>query len=229
MPFFQFSRRLLKFFLLIFLFSFLIFNLEKVILIWDKIIFYTNYKFISREISLFFEKIFPFEKSLKEIELKRKEEDKKETIEIKKENLIEIPKIKISAPLILGGIEEINLDFQKLEKRLEEGVLLYPGSEIGERGEAIILGHSAPANWPAKDYENIFSNLDQLEKGDKIFIYYEGKKYIYEVFEKKIFFPKDEEKILKIRNQKDSILILLTCWPPGKSIQRLAILTKLLK
>ncbi len=224
MSFSQF-KRLWKFFVLIFLLSFLLFNWNKFILIWDKIILFSNYEFISREISIFFEKIFRFEENLKrenngQIEIKT---------EIKKENLIEIPKIKISAPIIVGQMEKTSLDYQKLEEKLKQGVLLYPGSKIGEKEGAVILGHSAPPGYPVKDYEDIFSNLNQLERGDRVFVYFQQIKYIYEVFEKKIFLPKDEENVLKIKDEKDSVLILLTCWPPGQTRQRLAVLTKLLK
>jgi len=105
--------------------------------------------------------------------------------------------------------------------------LLYPDfSKPGEEGQTIILGHSAPPGWPDINYDNIFSNLGELEKGDKIFVYYNHKKYTFEVFDKKIFYPSEEDKFLYPDRQDDSLLILLTCWPPGKDFKRLAIFAR---
>ena len=150
-----------------------------------------------------------------------------------------LPKIKTSKKriiifIIIGLL--FLLVFYKLysiifgsSQQLKKGVLLYSGTLPGQKGKTIILGHSAPVGWPDINYDNVFSNINQLEKGDEIFIFYNKKKYIYEVFAQKIFLPKNEEQALLIEDKNQSILILLTCWPPGKDYQRIGVLTKLIK
>lgn len=143
-------------------------------------------------------------------------------------NYLEIPKIKIVAPII----SQKKIDAKKIKQQLKkQGVLLYPGGILGKPGKTIILGHSTYAGWPDINYSNIFNKLNQLENKDEIIVYYNQKKYIYKVFDKKIFLPKDEKQalLLSAENKNQSVLILLTCWPLGKDDKRLAIITKLTK
>lgn len=185
-------KRLGKYFVLVFLASFLIIN-------WQEILIISNYKVISHKIS----------------------QEVNASVEAGKtgemgENRIEIPKIGITAPIVLAEDE----NQQGFEKALEGGVLLYPSSVPGEEGETIILGHSAPPGWPDIKYENIFSNLSQLNKGDEIYIYFGGHEYFYRV-RAKLFLDKGEE-IPGLTNSQ-SELTLLSCWPPGKDRQRIVI------
>lgn len=137
----------------------------------------------------------------------------------KKENEIEIPKLKISAPIVL--VEEHN----QAHKALDRGVVLYPGSVLpGQVGQTIILGHSAPPQWPRIKYDWVFSRLNELKQEDEIIIFFEQKKYIYKVKEK-IFLQKGEEIPKNLTNSKN-MLILITCWPPGKNIKRIAVVAE---
>jgi LPXTG-site transpeptidase (sortase) family protein len=199
------KKILLKYFLILFLISFLIFN-------WQKISWIFHPGYVLRTISFYL-----FEKGKTE-KIQSKEEKKKEQNEeeiYEKEDSIEIPKIKISAPLIVVGKEE------EVKKALDRGVVLWPGSALpGEKGQVIILGHSAPPNWPKIKYDWVFSNLNSLEKGDEILIYFKNKKYVYRV-ENKIFLNRGQE--LPKTDPEKSILFLISCWPPGKDFRRIAI------
>jgi len=216
------TKHLLKYFIIIFLISFVFFN-------WNKILLISNYRVIWHGFTSIFEekKASAFksnnaDNSIDEQSLtNNKYLDKKDYFQ--KNNEIEIPKINVVAPLILPPTNEE----KELENFLNSGTLLYPDfSKPGEEGQTIILGHSAPPGWPDINYDNIFSNLGELEKGDKIFVYYNHKKYTFEVFDKKIFYPSEEDKFLYPDRQDDSLLILLTCWPPGKDFKRLAIFAR---
>ncbi|MDI6883168.1 MAG: sortase [Patescibacteria group bacterium] len=216
------ARQLWKFFVFFFLISFLIINFNEVSLVFN----YFNYKVIWERISKPSAILHDREELPTEINASNSEENTKESSkENFKENFLEIPKIGVLAPIILSKATEE----KELEKTLKRGVLLYPDSvRPGEKGKTIILGHSAPPNWPDINYDRVFNNLDKLEKGDEVVVYFNQKKYLFEVFEKKIFLPKEEEEILAT-DERGSSLILLTCWPPGKDFKRLAVLTKLLK
>jgi LPXTG-site transpeptidase (sortase) family protein len=195
------KKVLLKYFLIFFLISFLIFN-------WQKISWIFHPGYVLRTVSFYL-----FEK---ERVKKVQPEGEQKTEEIyEKEDSIEIPKIKISAPLIIVGKEE------EVKRALDRGVVLWPSSALpGEIGKIIILGHSAPPNWPKIKYDWVFSNLNSLEKGDEIFIYFKKRKYFYRV-EDKIFLNRGQE--LPKTDPEKSVLFLISCWPPGKDLRRIAV------
>jgi len=208
------KKILLRYFLLFFFLSFLILN-------WNKIswIFYPDY--LLRVVSFYLFEKRENGQQMKQNLKKEAEKTKEQTKEIgKKENLIEIPKIKISAPLILTTREK------EISKALDRGVVLWPESaKFGEKGATIILGHSAPPGWPKIKYDWVFTKIDQLEKGDEIFVFFQGEKFRYVVREK-IFLKKGKE-LPEIKSDLN-ILILISCWPPGKNLKRIAIVAEIL-
>jgi sortase A len=146
-----------------------------------------------------------------------------EPVFTEKENGIEIPKIEIEAPLILTE----SLEEKDLKEALKKGVVHYPQSALpGEQGEVLILGHSAPSGWPKANYNWIFSELNKLEKGDEIYVYFENLQYLYLVNDK-IFLNPGEEISLEELTSSNSVLVLLSCWPPGVSQKRIAVLAEL--
>jgi LPXTG-site transpeptidase (sortase) family protein len=200
------KKILLKYFLIFFLISFLIFN-------WQKISWIFHPGYVLRTVSFYLFEKGKTEKVQQKEEQKIKEQKTEEFYE--KEDSIEIPKIKIFAPLIVVGKEE------EVKKALDRGVVLWPSSALpGEKGQVIILGHSAPPNWPKIKYDWVFSNLNSLEKGDEIFVYFKKKKYVYRV-EEKIFLNRGQE--LPKTDPEKTILFLISCWPPGKDFRRIAI------
>jgi len=134
-------------------------------------------------------------------------------------NQIFIPKLQIQAPIIEAAGTS-NTDFIM---PLKKGVALYPLSKPGQMGRTVILGHSAPPNWPKINYDWIFSHLGDIGQGDEIKIVYEGKEYIY-VAKNKIILKKGRD----LPPPSDSAeLALITCWPPGIDYQRLAVFAEL--
>ncbi len=198
-------RKLYKPFILIFLISFLIIN-------WNDISHIFNYRIISARVSDLFE---------------RNRVVNEENVD--EENAIEISKIGIKAPIISIENSIENNNDEDFEEVLKKGVLVYPDSALpGEKGTTIILGHSAPLNWPKINYDDVFNRLNELEKGDEIVIYFNHLKYTYEVYDKHIFYPENEQDFLLKDNEETALLVLLTCWPPGKDLQRFAVLAKII-
>ena len=137
-----------------------------------------------------------------------------------KPNSISIPKIGIEAPIVFPE----NADEKKLIEELDNGVVHYPGSPFpGNNGQVVLLGHSAPLGWPKLRYDWVFSDLNKLEVGDEIFISFEKCQYQYRVSEK-FFLDKGQEVPESSGNYK-STLVLISCWPPGKNIRRIAVLS----
>lgn len=193
-------RKLWKYFLIVYLIAFFVIN-------WKEVSWVFNYRAVSGIISDFLQR----EQILRWI--------KKVNFEYsEKENSLEIPKIGILAPLIIDK----NLDDNGVFKALDRGVVYYPNSVLpGEKGQTIILGHSAPLGWPNIKYDGVFSQINNLETGDEIFIHFDNKKYTYFV-KNKIFLERGEELPKDLTNS-ENILILVSCWPPGKDIKRIAI------
>ena len=196
----------LKYFLIFFAIFFVIFN-------WKKISWIFHPFYLKRTVSF-----YVFEKNQQENQLESQKETlpTEEVEEIyEKEDSIEIEKIQISAPLVIVGSEA------EVKKALDRGVVLWPGSALpGEKGQVMILGHSAPPNWPRIKYDWVFSNLNLLEKGDRVIIYFRKKKYSYLV-EETIFLNRGQE--LPPTDPEKSTLFLISCWPPGKDLRRIAV------
>ena len=140
-----------------------------------------------------------------------------------KENTIEIPKIGISVPIIFAT----STDKTALAKDLDLGTVYYPGSVYpGETGQIIILGHSAPPGWPIIKHDWVFTDLQKLVSGDSIMIDLNNKQYTYIVKQKDIIkrgadVPIDDSAATK------NVLTLISCWPPGKDYQRIAVTAEL--
>ena len=204
-------KKLIKPFIIIFIISFLIIN-------WSDISWVFNHKFLTGALSGFFqEDIKQTSNSASPI--------KDEFKYTNKENSIEIPKIHIKAPLILGK----SSDQESMEKELKKGAVLFPDSVMpGQKGQTAILGHSAPVNWPKINYDWVFSNINDLEKGDKISVYFNHREYNYRV-EEKIIIDKGEEIPQSKLTNNNNMLILVSCWPPGKDYKRIVVRAKLTK
>ena len=131
---------------------------------------------------------------------------------------ITVPSINISAPIVTT----LSTDVDAIHALLDTGVVLYPGSAaFGQMGETIILGHSAPPGWPKIKYDWVFSKVENLKPGDKIKITYSNKTYSYTVAKIKVL-DKGQEVPSNIATA--NTLALVSCWPPGKDIQRIAVL-----
>jgi len=136
-----------------------------------------------------------------------------------KNNILEIPKIGISVPIIFSQ----SADRNSLLKDLDKGVIYYPGSVLpGQSGQIVILGHSAPPNWPKIKHDWVFSELDNLSPGDQIIVYADYKKYTYTVRQKNILKKGQDITPLNL-TQNGNYLALVSCWPPGKDLQRITV------
>lgn len=117
---------------------------------------------------------------------------------------LSIPKLKIENAVVAIGGED-----------LDEHLIQYPGTALpGKVGNAVIFGHSIlPRFYNPKDYISIFSLLPTLEKGDSIFVVYDGVEYLYKVEDMFEVTPNDIQVLEQ--NRSDSYLTLVTCTPPG--------------
>lgn len=140
-----------------------------------------------------------------------------------KQNTLEIPKISISTPIIFSD----SADKDSLMKDLDGGVVYYPGSVYpGQKGQIVILGHSAPLGWPKIKHDWVFSDLDKLVPGDTVLIDLNNKQYTYIVKQKTII-KKGADVPQDNIDANSNFLTLISCWPPGKDYQRIAVQAEL--
>ncbi|MDD5769581.1 MAG: sortase [Candidatus Gracilibacteria bacterium] len=147
------------------------------------------------------------------------------------ENRVIIPKIGKNIPLIdvknktVQNVKELETVFMN---ELSNGIIRYPGSAIpGEIGNSFIFGHSSNFPWIKGDYNDVFALLDNVEFGDEIIVYYNQKKYIFKIKEKKIIKPGDVS-VLKKETEKPEIS-LMTCWPVGTTLNRMIVIGELIE
>ncbi len=149
-------------------------------------------------------------------------------IEAESSNLLEMPQFNIKVPIL----EVETPDSGTIYKKLKEGVVLYPGSDIPGKGYSIIVGHSSQYPWDSGRYRSVFALLNQLEQGDKIYVFWNQKPLVFEVRDKNIFlpWPQGTEGTETIFPPSDEItLILQSCWPVGTASKRVAVKTVLVR
>lgn len=136
---------------------------------------------------------------------------------------LDIPTLNIeNAEIRLGGTN------------LDKSLIQYPGTaEPGELGAPVIFGHSVlrqfynPAITNPKRYVSIFSYLMTLEPGEDIFVTYQGKRYHYQVIDKKEVKPED---VFILQQRFDARLLkLVTCVPEGTYLRRGVVTARLLE
>ena len=133
------------------------------------------------------------------------------------ENIIVIPKINVTAPVIL----EPSMAEKNIQQSLQNGVVHYSGTALpGEKGNVAIVGHSSNDWWEPGSYKFVFALLEKMTPGDKIQVNYSSRKYVYQITEKKVVEPTD---LSVLAPTTDPTLTLITCTPPGTSWKRLII------
>ncbi|MBI5754366.1 class D sortase [Candidatus Peregrinibacteria bacterium] len=135
-----------------------------------------------------------------------------------------IPVVKISSDYL------IKRDWDGLEKQMQEalkdGVVHYPGTSLpGQTGNVVITGHSSYFPWDPGRFKDVFALLHDVVQGDRIVIYFNQDKYLYEVNDIKIILPDD---ISVLKQTPDNRITLITCTPVGTNLKRLIVTAKLI-
>lgn len=135
-----------------------------------------------------------------------------------------IPKINVQIPVVYTV--PFNSNAEKYEKAiqagLEKGVVHYDTTQQpGENGNVVIVGHSSNNIFNKGKYKFAFVLLNKLENGDLFYLTKNRKRYVYRVYEKKIVKPSDVSVLGA--TSKVAAATLITCDPPGTSINRLVV------
>ncbi len=143
-----------------------------------------------------------------------------------------IPRINQNVPVV--GVKNENLiarRWEELEKdiqgALRSGVVHYPGTSLpGDRGNVVITGHSSYYAWDPGRFKDVFALLHDVQVKDRVVVYFNQKKFIYEVDKKEVVLPKDVD-VLSATNHEQ--LTLITCTPIGTNLKRLVVTAHLVE
>ncbi len=130
-----------------------------------------------------------------------------------------IPKINVEIPVVY---DEPSIEEKAVEKALERGVVHYANTaNPGEKGNAVIFGHSSNNILNPGKYKFAFVLLSKLEEGDVFYLTRDGTRYAYKVYDKKVVKPTDLSVLGA--NNKVATTTLITCDPPGTSLNRMVV------
>lgn len=109
---------------------------------------------------------------------------------------------------------------------LMQGVAHARGTAVPGEGKGIIylFAHSTDTTLHVAQYNAVFFLLRKLEPGDRVVVYYHGKRFKYELYDKVITAADDIRFLAK--GEGPETLVLQTCWPPGTTWKRLLVLGK---
>ncbi len=127
-----------------------------------------------------------------------------------------IPKINLEIPVVYGD----SVDEKAIQAGLDNGAVHYATSPTpGTNGNVVLVGHSSSNIFNNGKYKFAFVLLNRLQVGDTFMLNYNGKRYTYKIFERKIVKP-NEVSVLG-PSGRTATATLITCDPPGSNINRL--------
>lgn len=133
-----------------------------------------------------------------------------------------IPKIAVDVPIVWDA----NASSQdSLNAAMDRGVAWFniPGANAkpGEIGNFVVSGHSSNDWLDGGDYKFIFARLEQLQKGDNVYVNYNGTRYTYVVTTSQVVKPTDVSALQT--NATKPTMTLITCVPLGTALNRLLV------
>ena len=82
----------------------------------------------------------------------------------------------------------------------------------------MIYGHSSGYPWDLSKFTKIFRGINEMKVGDRVYVTFSGKLYVYQVSEKKTIPAKDKTTFEP--DEHGEQLVLYTCWPPDSITNR---------
>jgi LPXTG-site transpeptidase (sortase) family protein len=130
-----------------------------------------------------------------------------------------IPKINVQLPVVYT---DMTTNEDQIENNLEDGVVHFPTTPYpGQLGNGVIFGHSANNILNPGKFKFAFVLLHDLRVGDTFYLEYQGKLFVYQIFQTEVVSPSDTSVLNA--TSKPATFTLITCDPPGTSINRLIV------
>lgn len=145
---------------------------------------------------------------------------------VNKDFSIVIEKIGVNAPIV---IDVPVTDEKAYLEALKSGVAhasvsQYPSEEPGN---TYLFAHASTNFWDLGKYATVFNLLRKLDVKDRIHVFYDNKQYVYEVVNKEVLEGWNTYPIT--RPVIEPTLTLQTCDPPGTTVNRLVVTSKLVE
>lgn len=129
---------------------------------------------------------------------------------------VSIPKLGINDLAIIHPEDAVSQEGVLAPLKLGIGHLFsYPGGG----GKIMLYGHSSGYPWDVSEFTKIFRKVNELEAGDRVYVTYSGKLYVYEVSREQTILTKNTNDAFRDEGLGEE-LILFTCWPPDSITQR---------
>ena len=133
-----------------------------------------------------------------------------------------VEKIGADAPII-ANVDPSNKAVY--EAALKRGVAHALGTSLpGQPGVSYLFAHSTDTIFNVPRYNAIFYLLQDMALGDRIVIFFAGRRYDYKVVETKITEASDVSYFTM--QTSEQILVLQTCYPPGTTWKRFLVIAK---
>tara|TARA_Y100001958_G_C21165373_1_gene498335 strand:+ start:555 stop:1136 length:582 start_codon:yes stop_codon:yes gene_type:complete len=129
---------------------------------------------------------------------------------------IEIPKVAVDASIVAPDDTDIHI----LNEALTLGAVHYPGSGTPGSGNMFLFGHSSNWTYVRNEAYKTFNNIENLQKGDVVYVYTDTHKYIYRVLSVRL--AKDSEITVEFDDSQD-MLTLSTCNTFGEKEERFVV------
>ena len=137
-----------------------------------------------------------------------------------------IEKIGVNSPIV----RDISVVDEKAYKEaLKTGVAHAISSDYPTTAPSnvYLFAHASLNFWDLGKYATVFNLLRKMDLKDKINIFYQGDRYVYEVVNKEVVRGWNTNSIT--RSVIEPILTLQTCDPPGTTINRFVVTAKLIE
>lgn len=136
-----------------------------------------------------------------------------------------IEKIGVNAPVVADVNPGNKAEYLAALKRGVAHAKYTP--KPGQPGNTYLFAHSALDFWNYGPYAGVFNLLRKLESGDRIVVFYQGRRFDYKVEGKEIVAGYDTAPLL--RTYSTPHLTLQTCDPPGVALNRLIVTAELVQ
>ncbi|MFC1732429.1 sortase [candidate division KSB1 bacterium] len=121
------------------------------------------------------------------------------------------------------GVVNLNVTFadpynnEKALEVLKNGLGHYL-SPPGNGNKLVVFGHSSGYSWDTSDYKWVLRQIDKLKTGDRIYVNYHEKGYVYQINNQEIL-PADKLNVV-MKDYGYEEMALYTCWPPDNISHR---------
>jgi len=88
----------------------------------------------------------------------------------------------------------------------------------GDGKKIVIFGHSSGYYWDSSAYKHVLRQIHTLQNGDMIYVNYQEKGYVYQIFSQQIIAASGMANILQSNGYEE--IALYTCWPLDSIRQR---------